>query len=91
MLVGNEFSEKCELILLETQKISDEKGVNVVSVEELNKKLNFDRIEIKNLFQYLTELDYIKIESIGGPYLYGDISLSRKGLTKIDAINKKNS
>ncbi|MEX0660241.1 MAG: hypothetical protein WD381_04440 [Balneolaceae bacterium] len=89
MLVGKEFSKKCERILIESEKIFRQSENEHVSVEELNEILNFDRVEIKNLFQYLSELNYIIIESIGGPYLYGSISLSEKGLSKIESIKKK--
>ncbi len=86
MIVGNEFSEKCKIILLETERVSGETGRANVSVVVLNTTLKFDRTEIKNLFQYLSDLKYIVIESIGGPYLYGDISLTEKGLLKTAAI-----
>lgn len=89
MLVGKEFSLKCEDILVETEKISAQTDSTVVSVEELNKKLNYDRVEIKHLFNYLSDLNLIVIESIGGPCLYGDISLTEKGMSKIEIIKKK--
>lgn len=91
MLVGKEFSKKCERLLIESEKIFRENEKAHVSVEELNKILNLDRVEIKNLFQYLSELNYIIIESIGGSYLYGSISLSEKGLSKIESIKKKSN
>lgn len=89
MLVGREFSKKCEDILIEADKHLNESGLKIISVEELNKSLNYDRVEIKNLFQYLSELNYIVIESIGGPYLYGAISLTEKGNSKIVSIKKR--
>lgn len=91
MLVGKEFSIKCEKILIEAERISHQSGVDFISVEEINKVLNFDRVEIKHLFQFLAEMNYLTIESIGGSYLYGDVSLTEKGFLKINSIKKKNS
>ncbi len=89
MLVGKEFSIKCEQILVEADKISNRSESNIISVEELNKTLNYDRIEIKHLFKYLSEFNYIVIETICGPYLYGAISLTEKGVLKINSTKKK--
>lgn len=60
-----------------------------VSVEKIAHKLKMDRVEIRNLFRYMTDLKFIEIVSIGGPVLYGHICLTEKGVMKIDSLRKK--
>jgi hypothetical protein len=40
------------------------------------------RTEIKNILEYLDELGYLKIKTIGGPLLYGHVSITQEGLEK---------
>ncbi|WP_340103782.1 hypothetical protein [Rhodohalobacter sp. 8-1] len=57
-----------------------------IPVEALAETLKMDRVEIRNLFQYMIDLQFIKAESIGGPSLYGHISLTKKGLLKVKSL-----
>ncbi|CAN5437786.1 hypothetical protein BH23BAC3_BH23BAC3_02590 [soil metagenome] len=92
MLIGRNFNKLCEKILL----VTGEQAVNTagvkVSVTELAERLDLDRAEARNAFQYLADLDLISVETIGGPFLYGHISLTTKGLLKLKRIriNKSN-
>jgi hypothetical protein len=88
MLIGNEFNKKCELILREIGKLSGMKTDVRIGVELLNKELEFGRVELKNYFEYLNDRGLIELPTIGGPFLYGHISLSKKGISKIKSIQK---
>ncbi|REL37700.1 hypothetical protein DYD21_07920 [Rhodohalobacter sp. SW132] len=86
MLIGKSFNRRCEKILCSAALLSGyEEGKNI-SVVDLSDELKLDRVEIRNLFQYLIDLDFIRAESIGGPYLYGHISLTKKGLLKVKRL-----
>lgn len=85
MIIGNEFNKKAKALLKEiSSQCNGDIDVNV-SVKDLSKSLVFDRYEIKNLLEYLENKDFIKIATIGGPYLYGHVSLTQKGLNKINS------
>lgn len=86
MLIGSDFNKRCEKILLAAGREAEFKSGKKVSVEKLAQKLNMDRVEIRNMFRYMTDLKFIEIISIGGPVLYGHISLTEKGIAKIQAL-----
>ncbi len=46
-----------------------------------------DRTEIKNTLEYLEELGYLELKTIGGPWLYGHVSITKKGLKKASEPN----
>lgn len=89
MLIGNTFNKRCEIILLTAGEESGFTAGKKVSVHKLADELDLDRVEIRNLFQYLIDLDFISVETIGGPVLYGHISLTKKGLLKIKSLRGK--
>lgn len=89
MLIGKGFNKKCEQILSEAAEISDYESGYTLSVEELNKNLGFGRKEIRYYFEYMNDQKLIELTTIGGPFLYGHITLTEKGLAKIKAIQKK--
>ena len=70
------------MILLEAGYVSDFQAEVDISVDDLAEKLKMDRVEIRNLFKYMIDLGFIEVKSIGGPVLYGHISLTNKGLNK---------
>ena len=90
MIIGRDFNKKCEQILIEAGKLSGMQPGIRVSVDHLNQDLNFDRIEIRNYFEYLSDRDLIGLATIGGPFLYGHISLTKKGLAKLSDLQVKN-
>ena len=86
MQIGSHFDRRCKKILLAAGREAEFTAGKKVSVEKLAQQMNMDRVEIKNLFQYMTNLKLIVIESIGGPLLYGEISLTKNGVNKIRSI-----
>jgi len=86
MIIGSEFSEKYQEFLKEIGRLSKGDPSHQISVKEINTNLSFDRTEIKNVLEYLQELGYIDIKTIGGPLLYGHISITKSGLEKYNQI-----
>lgn len=86
MLIGSDFNRRCEKILMAAGRESGFTAEKKIPVEALAEKLKMDRVEIRNLFQYMIDLQFIRAESIGGPALYGHISLTKKGLLKIKSL-----
>jgi len=86
MLIGSNFNRQCEKILLAAGREAEFIPGKKVSVEKLAQNLTMDRVEIRHLFQYLAELKLVVIESIGGPVLYGHISLTQSGVDKIKSL-----
>lgn len=82
MIIGNDFSKKYEAILKQVGLLSNGDVSRPISVKQLREVTKLDRIEIKNTVEYLDELDYINIQTIGGPLLYGHITITEKGLEK---------
>lgn len=89
MLIGKGFNKKCEQILRKAAEISDYKPGHSISVEELNEDLGFGRKEIKYYFEYMNDQKLIDLTTIGGPFLYGHISLTPKGIAKILSLQKR--
>lgn len=89
MLIGKGFNKKCEKILRETAEISNYESGQDISVEEINKDLGFGRKEIRYYFEYMSDQNLIELTTIGGPFLYGHISLTQKGIAKIKTLQKK--
>ena len=91
MIIGKDFNENCKKLLIEAARLADNKSDNSISVSELNNQFDFERNEIKNYLEYLKEKNLIEIRSIGGPLLYGHISITYSGLQKITELAKKKS
>ncbi len=89
MLIGKGFNKKCEKILREAARISDLETGEHISVEELNKNLGFGRKEIRYYFEYMNDQKLIELATIGGPFLYGHISLTQKGVAKINSLKQE--
>lgn len=87
MIIGNRFSKKYHQLLLTVGELSEGSTEKQISVQRVNKELQLDRTEIKNVLEYLQDLDYISIETIGGPYLYGHITITKRGLHKYGEIS----
>ncbi|WP_073066514.1 hypothetical protein [Fodinibius roseus] len=87
MMIGSKFSKKYHHFL---QKIGDLSGGDTshkISVRKLNDNIRLDRTEIKNVLEYLQELGFITIETIGGPFLYGHITITKAGLRKYNELS----
>ncbi len=89
MIIGNDFNKKCEQLLIAASSLSKEKSGETVSVEQVNKSLNYERNEMRGYLEYLADNKLIELKSIGGPLLYGHISLTDKGLKKAVEVKKK--
>lgn len=83
MLIGGDFNNRAkELLAILSDMCGNDTEVRV-AVEELVNKLGSDRSELKNLLQYLEGRELISIASIGGPFLYGHIRITEKGVQKV--------
>jgi len=86
MLIGKSFNKRCEKILCTAAALSNHTQDISVSVVKLSEILDLDRVEIRHTFEYLIDLEMIRVESIGGPFLFGHISLTKKGLLKVKSL-----
>ncbi|MFH5833619.1 hypothetical protein [Halalkalibaculum sp. DA384] len=82
MIIGSEFSDKSKLLLERIGQVAGGESGKKLSVQKINEELELDRTEIKNFLEYLQELGYVDIVTIGGPLLYGHIKITEKGLKK---------
>ncbi|MEL7834324.1 hypothetical protein [Fodinibius sp. Rm-B-1B1-1] len=82
MIIGNDFSKKYEALLKQVGALSEEDISHHISVKKLCEVTQLDRTEIKNVIEYLDELNFIDIQTIGGPLLYGHITITEEGLEK---------
>lgn len=86
MIIGSEFSKKYHNFLKEIGELSQRETTHKISVQDINANLNLDRTEIKNVLEYFQELGFISIETIGGPLLYGHITITDSGIEKYDEL-----
>jgi len=91
MLIGSSFNSTLDSILLRAFQISEEREIDRIEVEELNKSLHLDRREIKNYLEYLSDKNLIILSTIGGPFLYGHVELTSDGIKRAKLIQKKRS
>lgn len=86
MIIGDEFSKKYKRLLKEIGDLSKNDTTRRIPVQKINSRLKLDRTEIKNVLEYLAELNYINIETIGGPLLYGHITITDQGIEKYSQL-----
>ncbi|MDZ7660600.1 hypothetical protein [Fodinibius sp.] len=86
MIIGSEFNKKYQQLLWEIGSLSQEDTSKQIPVKKINATLEWDRIEIKHALEYLQELGLIKTTTIGGPLLYGHITLTESGLKKYKSL-----
>jgi DNA-binding IscR family transcriptional regulator len=82
MLIGGDFNNKAKQVLTVLTGLSNNNPEVKVSVEDLVAQLETDRTELKNLLEYLENKELIRIASIGGPFLYGHITITQTGILK---------
>ncbi|MBD3615983.1 MAG: hypothetical protein HUJ22_05365 [Gracilimonas sp.] len=82
MLIGGDFNNRAKQLLALLERMSENNPETKVPVEELVSHLDLDRIELKNLLEYLEGRQLIEIASIGGPFLYGHVKITEKGIIK---------
>ena len=88
MIIGSEFSKKYHQFLKEIAQRSQNDTSRRIPVQDINADISLDRTEIKNVLEYLQELGYISIETIGGPLLYGHITITETGLQKYRELSE---
>lgn len=86
MLIGGDFNSKAKQLLKKLSELSEHNPEQHVKVVDLVDALELDKTEIKHLLQYLEEKELISIATIGGPYLYGDVQITQKGILKATKI-----
>ncbi|MEX0722727.1 MAG: hypothetical protein WD357_10370 [Gracilimonas sp.] len=82
MLIGGDFNNRAKQLLALLAERSDHRPNIKVDVVDLVEELELDRTELKNLLEYLEGRQLIEIASIGGPFLYGHIKITEKGILK---------
>ncbi len=82
MIIGNDFNNQAKILLQSIYNKSEGETDKRVNVKEVCTKLMIDKTEAKNLLEYLESKDCIKIETLGGPYLYGDVTITKRGIAK---------
>jgi DNA-binding MarR family transcriptional regulator len=82
MLIGGDFNNRAKQLLALLAERSDHKPNVKVDVAGLVEKLQLDRTELKNLLEYLEGRQLVEIASIGGPFLYGHVEITEKGILK---------
>lgn len=87
MIIGTDFSKKNKSFLRTIGHLSKGDTEYKIPVQDINNHLELDRTEIKNVLEYLQELGYVNIETIGGPLLYGHVTITELGLEKYEEIN----
>lgn len=84
MLIGGDFNKKAKEVLEIVSKLSKSSKSSLVSVEKLIIKMSLDKNEMRNLLEYLDSKGCLKLETIGGPYLYGEVSITEKGIEQLN-------
>lgn len=87
MIIGSEFSKRNQEYLQEICRLSEGDTDYKIPVQDINSKLGLDRTQLKNILEYLQELGYIEIATIGGPLLYGHVMATQKGLDKCQELS----
>ncbi|MEX2602656.1 MAG: hypothetical protein WD361_00560 [Gracilimonas sp.] len=82
MLIGKDFNNRAKQLLVILADRSDNKPDVKVAAEDLVEELELDRTELKNLLEYLEGRQMVEIASIGGPFLYGHVTITNKGILK---------
>lgn len=83
MLIGSNFDKRAMRLLMHAMKKCEGEAGCVLSVKEIIEELKFDKTEAKSVLQYLDSMACIRVETIGGPYLFGDISITKKGVATV--------
>lgn len=82
MIIGSDFSKKNREFLKAVARLSRNDTSYKIPVRDINEEVGMDRTEIRNRLEYLDDLGYVSIKTIGGPLLYGHVTITEKGLEK---------
>lgn len=83
MLIGDSFNKKYKKFLRELAETSQYEAGKRVEVSTLLQMIDLEKAEFKSMMEFLESLGYLKIETIGGKFLYGHVSITKKGLAKL--------
>ncbi|MEX0609944.1 MAG: hypothetical protein WD016_07710 [Balneolaceae bacterium] len=83
MLIGGDFNGRAKELLAALYKMCEGNTDYQVAVDDLVENLQLDRTEMKNLLEYLEAKELVLITTIGGPFLYGHIRITEKGILKV--------
>ena len=89
MGVDPKVQEHCAQIMRIAHKRFHKTEKKRVSVDRINKKLTPSKPEIRQPLELLAEKGLLSFETIGGPWLYGHIKLTKKGVEYVQKIEKK--
>lgn len=83
MIIDSSAKFQVNELLMKLAQLADNRTDELVSMESIKESSSLDIEEIKEFVSYLSEAGYISVETIGGPYLYGHIAITEKGLDRI--------
>lgn len=83
MIIDSSAKFQVNELLSRLARLADNKTDELVSMESIKDSSTLDIEEIKEFVSYLNEAGYITVETIGGPYLYGHIAITEKGLERV--------
>lgn len=86
MIIGKNANNDIYRLLLSIVDQAEGETGKRIDVTELKDKVKLDDAEFKNILGYLTERGWISADSIGGPLLYDEISLTQDGLEKAQSV-----
>ncbi|MTI88293.1 MAG: hypothetical protein FH748_10025 [Balneolaceae bacterium] len=86
MLIGGDFNQKAKHLILLLDQLSKSNSEQKIEVERIVKEMGMDRVEVKNLLEYLENKEFIDVATIGGPFLYGHITITERGILKAKSL-----
>lgn len=87
MIIDSSSKHLVNTFLTKLAELSDYETGKRVSLEQMSSALSMESGELKEFVSYLSETGYIMIETIGGTFLYGHISITSKGLDRLKKIS----
>ena len=83
MIIDSTAKNQVNELLTTVARLADNKTDQLVAMEAVKEASSMDVEDIKEFISYLSEAGYISIETIGGPYLYGHLAITEKGLDRL--------
>ena len=89
MAIDPVVQERCSQIMRIAHKRYHKTEKKRVIVDRINKKVGLTKSELRQSLEILSEKGLLSLETIGGPWLYGHIKLTKKGIEHAQKIEKK--
>ena len=80
MIIGSKLDQKNRNFLQELARLSEGEAGKKIAVKRVNNVTGFDRTQVRNILEHLEQLGHIHIKTIGGPWLYGHVAITPRGL-----------